>query len=151
VSSITLPVAVDGPIVQIRVGFARSTELAIRRAGRPVRPPMDLAGLVDTGADVSIIEHGLLTHFVRDQMPLLAFVHVNAPGLGGLAIRPQFLTGLRVCHPSRNPRHDLVVANTELVEHSFGSSGFQVLIGRDILSQIELHYDGPANQFTLTY
>jgi hypothetical protein len=112
---------------------------------------MDLAGLVDTGADVSMIEHGRLNAFVRDQMPLLAFIQVHAPGLGGLAIRPQFLTGIGVCHLSGNPGHDLAVPNTELVEQSLGSSGFQVLIGRDILSQIELHYDGPANRFTLTY
>ena len=150
-SSITLPLTTDGPIVQVRVGFARSTELAIRRAGLSVRNPLDLAALIDTGADVSMIDHGLLTPFVREQMPLAAFVHVNAPGLGGLALRPQFLTGIRVCNPSGNPRHDLAIPNTELVEHNLGSSGFQVLIGRDILSQIEFHHDGPAHRFTLTY
>jgi hypothetical protein len=151
VTSFTLPDATAGPLVRVRVGFAQTTEFALRSAGLAVRSPIDVIGLIDTGADVSLIEHGLLTPFVRDQMPLLAFVNVHAPGLGGLSLRPQFLTGVRIGHPSGRPREDLVIPATELVEHSFGGMGYGVLIGRDILSYFVFQYDGPANTFTLTY
>jgi hypothetical protein len=151
VSSFSLPIQKDGAIVRIRVGFAQSTEITIRQAGRAVRPALDIAAMIDTGADVSMVDYGLLTPFVRENMPLVAFVNVNAPGLGGLSLRPQFLTGVRVCHPSGNVRDDLILPATELVEHTLGAPSYQVLIGRDILSLCVFTFDGPANTFTLTY
>lgn len=147
----TLPVSPAGPIVSVRVGFSRGRELAIRRSGRPVLAPIDLKALVDTGADVSMIEHGLLTPFVREGMDLKAFVNVNAPGLGGLALCPQFMAAVRICDPSGNPRQDFVRPAAELVERNLGTPDYQVLIGRDMLSRLVFQYDGPANEFTLTY
>lgn len=151
-STHSLPVSAARPIVRVQVGFSRGRELAIRRAGRAVLAPLTLDGLIDTGADVSMIEHGFLTPFVREGMDLKGFVNVKAPGLGGLALRPQFLCGLRISHPSGNARDDLVIPAIEVVEHALGAPpGYQVLLGRDVLARCVLEYNGPANTFSLTY
>lgn len=84
-------------------------------------------------------------------MPLVAFVHVNAPGLGGLNLRPQYLAGLRIEHPSGDPRLNFMIPSIDLVESDFGALGCQVLIGRDILARCRFLYDSPANTFSLTY
>jgi|GEM_PF-4087803 len=94
---------------------------------------------------------GLLTPYVREGMPLVAFVHLNALGLAGLNLRPQYLAGLRIEHPSGNPKLDYVIPALDLVEHDFGALSYQVLIGRDILARCKFLYDGPANTFSLTY
>ena len=149
--SFSLPVMVNGPLIRIEVGFPRPTELALRRAGRPVLTPLSLDALVDTGADASMVDHELLTPFVREGLHLRAMVHVNAPGLGGLSLAPQFVVGFRILHPSGNDRSDLVFHETEVIEHLLGAPGYQALIGRDILSRCIFTFDGPANTFTLTY
>jgi hypothetical protein len=107
--------------------------------------------LIDCGAEVSVIRQGLLTPYVREGMPLVAFVHVNAPALGGLNLRPQYLAGLRIEHPSGNPRLDFVIPAVEIVEHDLGAINYDVLIGRDILARCQFLYDGPANSFSLIY
>ena len=147
----TSSIGVNGPIVRVEIGFPRPTELSLRRQGRPILAPLVLDALVDTGADTTIIDHGLLTPFVREAMSLHAIVYMNAPGVGGLCIRPQFVVGLRIPHPSGNYRFDLLLHETAVVEHTLGSPGYQVLIGRDILSRCVFTFDGPANSFTLTY
>jgi len=150
-SSFTRPLVADGPLVPVQFGFARPTERKFRMSGRAVLQSGTGSALIDSGADVSMIEQGLLTPYVREGMPLVAFVHVNAPGLGALNLRPQYLVGLRIEHPSGNQKNDLVIPAIDLVEHDFGGSGYQVLIGRDILARCRFLYDGPANTFTLTY
>ena len=98
-----------------------------------------------------MIGRGLLTSYVREGMPLLAMVFVNAPGLGGLTMNGQYLAGLRIEHPSGNSKLDLVVPAIGMVEQDLGSLGYQILIGRDILARCQFLYDGPANTFSLTY
>src|SRR5947208_11459728 len=119
--SFTLPISVNGPLVRVEVGFPRATELALRRAHKPVLSPLNLDALVDCGADASVIDYGLLTPFCREGMELHAVVYVNAPGLGGLVMVPQFVVGLRILHPSGNYRMNLVLHETEIVEHKLGS------------------------------
>jgi hypothetical protein len=150
-TTFSLPVTATGPIVRVRIGFSRGKELAIRRSGRAILTPIDVDALIDTGADVSMIESGLLTPFVREGMDLKAIVHVNAPGLGGLALCPQFLTGVRICHPTGNRQQDVLFPAAELVEYALGGPDYQVLIGRDILSRLVFQYDGPAATFSVTY
>jgi hypothetical protein len=149
--TISLPMNGSGPIVRVEVSFVRTTVTNLQRAGKPVLAPLALDALIDTGADASMIEYGLLTPFVQDGVELRAFVHVNAPGLGGLSLHPQFVVGFRVPHPSGVRTSDLSLPAVELIERPLGSSGFQVLIGRDILSRCVFEFDGPADTFTLSY
>jgi len=150
-SSFVRPLIVDGPIVPVQFGFAQATVRTIRRAKRAVLQPGTGLALIDSGADVSMINRGMLTPFVREGMPLTAFVHINAPGLGGLNLRPQYLAGLRIEHPAGDPKFDFVIPAIDLVEHDFGAVCYQVLIGRDVLALCKFLYDGPANTFSLTY
>lgn len=66
-------------------------------------------------------------------------------------MRPQFLTSLRLVHPSGDLRQDFVLPATELVEHTPGEPDCQVLIRRDVLSYLEFGYDDPADRFAVTY
>lgn len=150
-TAFSLPIAPAGPIVRIEVGFSCGRRLALQRARRPVLNPISIDALIDTGADASMIEHGLLTPFVRDGMLLRGFVHVNAPGLGGLAVSPKFLVGLQIAHPSGNRQFNLVLDAIDLVERSLGATEYQALIGRDVLAHCQFLYDGPTNTFSLTY
>jgi hypothetical protein len=150
-TSFSLPIGPPGPVVRIEVGFSRGRKLALQRARRPVLSPIPIDALLDTGADVSMIEQGLLTPFVREGMLLRGFVQVNAPGLGGLAISPQFLVGLQIVHPSGTRNSNLGLDAIELVERPLGATDYQALIGRDILARCQFLYDGPAGTFSLTY
>ena len=98
-----------------------------------------------------MIDQGLLTPFVREGMELKAFVHVNAPGMGGLGLFPRFLCGMDILHPSGNRLQHFHLGAVELIERPLGSPDFRALIGRDILSRCVFTFDGPANTFSLGY
>ena len=93
----------------------------------------------------------LLTPFVRDGMELKAFVHVNAPGMGGLGLFPRFLCGVDILHPSGSQQQHFRLGAVELIERTLGSPDFQAIIGRDSLSRCVFTFDGPANTFSLSY
>lgn len=150
-SSFVQPISPAGPIVQISVGFSPGREAALRRLGRPVLSRIIFSAPLDTGADVSMIDQGRLTPFVRDGMELKAFVHVNAPGMGGLGLFPRFLCGLDILHPSGSRQQHFRLGAIELIERPLGSPDFQALIGRDILSRCVFNFDDPANRFSLSY
>jgi hypothetical protein len=150
-TSFAAPLVREGAIVSVEYGLARPTALKVRKTGRAIMSPVATMALVDSGAEVSVIANGCLDRFVREGMPLVEFVHLNAPGLSGLQLRPQYMVGLRIKHPSGNSKIDFVVPAVDLVEQDLGMVDYQVLIGRDILSRCIFTFDGPANTFSLTY
>ncbi|MCE9533653.1 MAG: hypothetical protein K8T89_21380, partial [Planctomycetes bacterium] len=78
-------------------------------------------------------------------------VIANIPALGGVNAAMEYSVGLRILHPSHDPKRDFVVGRQDIFEQSLGGLGYQALIGRDILSHCLFILDGPSNSFTLAH
>lgn len=96
------------------------------RVGRPgTTPEVFLSGLVDTGADISVLPQGLPT-----RLGLPAVDRVNVAGVDGLS-------------------HPLPVYAAEVALNGYRkviravSLGGTPLIGRDLLNSIAIHLHGP--------
>lgn len=76
---------------------------------------------------------------------------MNIPAAGGWLTVIQRNAGLRVVHPSADPRQDLVAADLSIAEVSLGVLGYELLIGRDLLEMCRFVYDGLADVFELTW
>jgi hypothetical protein len=141
----------EGPILDVFVGLAAHDVRALRHAGRPIPAPVSARALIDTGADVTCIDPGVLNHVIVAGTPPGRFVLTNIPAAGGLTVAPEFAVSLTVTHPSGDPKANLVLRALPVLQQDLNSVDFQVLIGRDVLTRCLFVYDGTGRQFTLCY
>jgi Aspartyl protease len=142
---LTLPIAVEGPLVEVLVGLTPADLRALRQAGQTPPPEQRLRALIDTGASQSCIDFGCVTALglvPAGQLSLLI------PSVGGGSQTYDLHTvSVTLLHPQANyylPVVDVVAANR-------ASQGVEMLLGRDVLKYCTLFYDGPANTFSLAF
>jgi hypothetical protein len=139
----------DGPIVRVEVGVSQQHRVRLFAARRPVPQPLVLTALIDTGAGITCID----PHVIRrlQLQPKGGLRAVNAPGLGGLIFPQTYEVGLTILHPSANPADHFVIPDLDVADVSLAGLGFDLLLGRDILSLCDFNYLGRAGTFALTY
>lgn len=141
-------VADDGCLITIRIGLSRTETRARRSAGRAIPMPIEILALVDPGAQLTAVDPKLLTPF---GLPYSQVVLINAPSLGGLSGTVQLDAGVRIVHPTGDPRQDLVLHDFPIIDLNLGSLGYQALVGRDLLRYCKFVMDGPSATFSLEY
>ncbi len=136
---------VSGPLVDLFVGVSKAREGALKLASQPVPAPMRVRGLVDTGASGVCIDPSVIT--------TLGLVPTGAstcysPTTGAKGeIKNTYDIALYLVHSSGHFLPSAVPA----IESVLAVQGFEVLIGRDILSNCLLVYDGPNGTFALAF
>jgi hypothetical protein len=136
----------DGPIVSVALGWSALNVRTLRAALRPIPPPVDAHALLDSGAEVTCIDHSLV-HTLG--FPLGGFTLANVPASGGLTLGIQHDVSLTIVHPSGNALLNLVLPDVPVLELSLAPLGYQVLIGRDVLNRCRFH--GPRGRLRLAY
>ena len=63
----------------------------------------------------------------------------------------EYHVGLTVAVDPAGPKSGLVLRTLAVVERDLGTLGDQALIGRDVLEQCVLMYDGPGRRAVLGY
>jgi hypothetical protein len=138
----------DGPLVQVRIGLSRPVQIARQQAGQVTPAPLVVTALLDTGAECTCIEQALVP---RLALPLHTTGLTNIPALGGVTGSLRYTAGVTLMHPSGKHGQHLVVQALAVTAVSLGAFGVDAVIGRDVLAQCVLIYDGAAGTFTLTY
>ena len=54
--SLILPIEPEGALVEVEIGWAVARARALRSAGQPVPPPVQVRALIDTGAEISCLD-----------------------------------------------------------------------------------------------
>jgi hypothetical protein len=138
----------DGAIVRVEVGVSRAHRRALQQAGHPVPPPVVLDALLDTGAETTCFDSQAVNAL---QLPHRGFVIVNAPALTGWLPRLALEAGLTVIHPSGVVAQNWVIPDQAIVELPLNAIGYEMILGRDVLTAGRLDYNGRAGTFTLEY
>jgi len=133
------------PIV---VGLSAPDVQALRVGLHPIPMPLSARALLDTGAEVTGIDPSL-----AKGLGLLGggTVLVNLPAHGGMGIGFLHNISLTIVHPSGNSQDDLVFRDLSVLEMPLAALGYQAVIGRDVLIHCRFLFDGPGNQFVLSY
>jgi hypothetical protein len=142
---LSLPITLNGAIVDVGVGHSRSHRGRLRTAGAPIPAAVSLRALIDTGADNSSVEPDVIAQL---GLPLAALGLANAPAVSGLGPVAYHEADLAVLNPAWPP---LVVHDLELLELPLGIPMYQVLIGRDVLAVCDFLYEGRNGRFELRY
>jgi hypothetical protein len=141
----------DGALVDVLVGLSATDVQVLRNARRPIPTPHPVRAMIDSGAEVSCVNPVVLASLRTAGLSAKRFVFTNVPAAGGLTLSPAYNISLTIVHPSQNPRANLVLRNHDVIEQALNVLGYDVLLGRDVLSSCLFVYDGPSGIATLGY
>ena len=134
------------PIVTLYVAIGRDDAAAYREVGRSLPDPLNVRALVDTGADRSVVALSILKKLGLN--PVGQTDLYTASTGGQPEVRDDYVVDLSFSgdKPGRLAE-DLIVVGSD------GLSGLSVemLLGRDVLGNCLLVYDGPNRRFSLAY
>ncbi len=143
-TSVNPNLTLNGPVVQVRIGFAKPMREALQKSNKEVPIPIQVSALIDTGASITtistriaqqlrLIPHGLVKILTAGQPTLTnlydAYLDM-VPSFGGAPV---------VFDPIR-------VAEISLV----GQINIDCLIGRDILKKGIFLYIAYADMFSFS-
>jgi hypothetical protein len=144
----TLQILAEGPMVQAVVGVSSARADALRAAQQPVPQTIPVRALVDTGASCSCVDPSVLTGLALTPTGAANIVTPTTGATPNVTSAYDVLLAIPAA-PGQQPAvfpTISVVAVDLLVPQ-----GFHVLIGRDILSDCILVYNGAARFFTLAF
>ncbi len=130
----------DGAIINVRVEPGAVEEAYLRASGQPIPQPFPTTALIDTGASHTAVDPMILNHLGVIQRGVAL---VSVPGHANASMP---LYDVRVSLGIHRPAFAVQVARIVPATHSVA-----VLIGRDILKNGTLLFDGQNNAFSFWF
>jgi len=128
-----------GPLVDMRVSIGTPVEEALKKAGLETPEPIEVKGMIDTGATGSVIRPEIAKHL---GLKPIGIVHISTPDSENI---PCLQYVVRFIFPNN------VIVEALAIEAPMRGQQIQCLIGRDVLAHGVLVYTGYINQFTLSF
>jgi hypothetical protein len=142
---LTLPLTPLGPVVDITVGLSVQRVSLLQKSNQAIPSPIQLRGLIDTGANVTCIEAQALQPL--GLLPI-GIAIVNTPMTAKQSVlAPQYDVSLTITHP----HSPFSVPTLAIAECQPLSPYYQALLARDVLARCLFVYDGSAGTFTLAF
>lgn len=144
----TLQLTPHGPIVSAVLAISRPRAHALQQAGHSEPEPVSFAAMVDTGASSTCLDASLLEPL---QLTPTGQVKISTPSSGQEPVwMEQYDVTLLIPGPDGSP--PLVFPTIPIVAlKNFATAHYGGLIGRDILAECLLSYNGTARLLTLAY
>jgi hypothetical protein len=141
------PIGPDGPIIEVRIWIGPEHEEALATGGLPVPPAYSVAGLLDTGAQMTAIQRVLAEGMglpVHDWVKLRSSVH-------GADEREAPVYSLRMTFGPLDAPDPPKWRVIRAVGVAVVSPGAAVLIGQDLLATCRFTYDGRKRRLMMSY
>jgi hypothetical protein len=143
---LTFPVTVAGLAAPVWIGLDGKTSSALTAAGKPIVPPVQARGLLDTASDVTAIAPWVLQHLA---VPAAGRTVTRTAG-GHVAVY-LYEVSLGITDPNQPAGSWVTLPNLLVTELAIALADADVLIGLDVLLECKLLLDGPARQFSLDF
>ena len=136
-----------GPIINAAVGVSGPRAVALQKAGLALPGPVIIRALLDTGASCTCVDPTVIRKL---GLTPSGTAQVHTPSTGGTPHNcNQFDIALYVIMDGNQVHVPSVII--PVIESDLNQQGIQALIGRDILNQSVLHYDGPQRSVSLAF
>jgi len=146
-SILTLPLQPDGAIITVGFLVSEPRQAALKKAGVAIPMPVIARCLVDTGASGTCVDATVIA-----KLGLLpsGTVNVHTPSTGATpCVRNQFDVGIGILMD--NGQIHLPGMIIPVIESDLKFQGIEALLGRNILEQGVLIYDGRRRLLTLAF
>lgn len=143
----TLQFQTAGPQLQLFVGASVPRQQALQQAGQAVPQPQLITGLVDTGASSTAIDPNVIQALglqATGSMPILT------PSTGSTPAQADTYD-VSLIIPLGPSGMSFTIPALQIFESTLSVQGIKALIGRDVLSNALLVYDGRSNLFSLAF
>ncbi|MFN0132370.1 MAG: retropepsin-like aspartic protease [Phycisphaerales bacterium] len=143
---LTIDIAPLGPIIQVAVGVSGPVRQMLTDAKQPLPPLQFAQALVDTGASGSVVDPEICSAL---GLSPVSYTRVHTPSTSGKpVIQSVYDVSIWLYHAKTK----------HIFERSFPVccaplrvQGIDMLLGRDVLSECLLVYDGPSGRFSLAF
>jgi predicted aspartyl protease len=127
-----------GPILPVQIGIPSSLAQQMQAQGQTPPPPEEIQALVDTGASITAINVS-----VAQRLGLPTTGSIQIGGATGVADQPLYAAMFRIPDPfiEWDP---MTIAGANL-----SGTPFDILVGRNVLCNMTLSYDGKNGRFSL--
>lgn len=139
---------IEGPILPVGVSVSRARREALLASGENVPPIVSVRALVDTGASCTCVDPSVLQAL---SLPATGTVFLYTPSTGSTPhAADEYDVGLVV--PGAGIHHlPLTIDGVPVVAANLAVQGIHALIGRDVLQDCILIYNGTDGDFTLAF
>lgn len=142
---LTVPISVNGPIIDVLIGVSAPRQTALQNASQPIPAAMPARVLVDTGASHSVIDPGINTQL---RLAPTGVIFAHTPSTAGIPHQmQQYDVSLYIQHKSGLTRYFSALA---ISASHLKMQGIDGLLGRDVLSECLFIYSGPDQTFFLS-
>jgi hypothetical protein len=144
---INVNIAADGPLLIAHISVSLPRLQALTAAGIQVPPPVGGTFLIDTGASCTCVDSGLISTLGLQPTGNVA---ISTPSTAG---KPHFCDqfDISIFIPGGTPAAGHVIPAIPIVATHLRTHGIDGLIGRDVLKDCTLIYNGTAGMFTIAY
>lgn len=133
----------QGPVLPIEIQVPTALEKHLKAQGKEVPKPVEGLALVDTGATSTCIDHKVLTDLGVKPVGI-----IKTGTAGGIVEQNLFPARIHMKQEKIGVEFGQV-AGVNLSGQKAGGMSIVALIGRDLLANWVLLYNGPAGMFTL--
>lgn len=134
-----------GPCLDIQVGVSNPRAEALKKAGQAIPPNMLVRGLIDTGASCSAIDVQIIKQL---GMPATGTTGIQTPSTGPVSHTcTTYDASVVLVHPN----FMFQIPALPVIAIKLSHQGIGALIGRDILKNCLLFYNGDVNRFALAF
>lgn len=146
-----LTIALDpiaGPAVPLGGAVSKARREALAKAGREIPPVSSIRALVDTGASCTCIDPSVVAAL---DLPARGTVPVHTPCTGSTPhIADEYEVSLVL--PGAGTHHvPLTIDAVPVIASDLAVQGIHAIIGRDVLQDCILIYNGTVGEFTLAF
>ncbi|MGC8544281.1 MAG: aspartyl protease family protein [Vulcanisaeta sp.] len=137
---------INGPMIVIDIEPAGVIQSFAQSRGVTLNNVRNVAALIDTGASITAVDKGVL-----NKLGYPPYGTINLTTAGGTAAVPMYLVKLTLFSNVPSVIARIVLDNISVAAVDLATQQYKALIGRDVLRNILLIYDGAAGQITVTY
>jgi len=136
-----------GPLINVIVGVSHPRGVFLLSQNQPVPPVQQLRGLLDTGASHTSVDPAVIVPLGLSPRRRAQIITPSTGATPHVALTYD----VAVYIPTNDPALTWQAPAMEVSTLPLRNQGLDMLIGRDILSQTLLIYDGRTGTFTLSF
>jgi hypothetical protein len=127
------------------VGLTKTEAAQVLATGNSVPVPLYVTALVDAGCETTAVDP-----LIAQDLGLVT-VGIGSTITPSTGQQPHYSPLYRIALALNDPAMKVNAQELTVIEAELDFNGFQVLLGRDVLRECVLIYDGPGKAFLLTY